>query len=145
MAEAYELALVPTAFGPFAKDLAARAAQLGSKHPLELAAGTGVVTAEVLAQLPSTEVIASDLSEAMVVLGERRAPGALWRTADATACPRRRSVRSGAVSVRLTFFPDKPAALSEARRVLVEGGSCLLNAWATLEGTRLPGCRRRGV
>ena len=134
MAEAYEGGLVRTVFGPFAKDLAARAAQLGSKRLLELAAGTGVVTAEVLAMLPSAEVVASDLSEAMVALGAWRAPSALWRTADAMALP----FADGAFDLVLCqfgvmFFPDKPAALSEVRRVLVEGGSCLLNAWGPLE------------
>jgi len=134
MPDAYEVGLVPAVFGPFAKDLAARAAQLGSRHLLELAAGTGVVTAELLGRLPSTEIVASDLNEAMVVLGERRAPGALWRTADATALP----FADAAFDLVLCqfgvmFFPDKPAALSEVGRVLVEGGSCLLNAWGTLE------------
>jgi ubiquinone/menaquinone biosynthesis C-methylase UbiE len=134
MADAYQVRLVPAVFGPFAKDLAARAAKLGSKHLLELAAGTGVVTAEVLARLPVAEVVASDLSEAMVMLGERRAPGALWRTADATALP----FADAAFDLVLCqfgvmFFPDKPAALSEVRRVLVDGGSFLVNAWSTLD------------
>lgn len=134
MADAYEVGLVPAVFGPFAKDLAARAARLGSEHLLELAAGTGVVTAELLGRLPSTEIVASDLNEAMVMLGERRAPGALWRRADATALP----FADAAFDLVLCqfgvmFFPDKPAALSEVGRVLVEGGSCLLNAWGTLE------------
>jgi ubiquinone/menaquinone biosynthesis C-methylase UbiE len=134
MPDAYQRGLVAPVFRPFAKDLATRAANLGSKRVLELAAGTGVLTFEVLATLPSAEVAATDLNEAMVAFGERRAPGAVWRTADAMDLP----FEDAAFDLVLCqfgvmFFPDKPAALSEVRRVLVEGGSCLLNVWGPLE------------
>jgi ubiquinone/menaquinone biosynthesis C-methylase UbiE len=133
MPEAYEGGLVATVFRPFAKDLAQRAARLGPQRVLELAAGTGVLTLEVLGMLPSADVVATDLNEPMVALGELHAPRALWRTADAMDLP----FEDAAFDLVLCqfgvmFFPDKPAALSEVRRVLVAGGSCLLNVWGAL-------------
>lgn len=134
MPDAYQRGLVPTVFAPFAKDLASRASRLGSKQVLELAAGTGVLTVEVLAMLPSARVVATDLNEAMVALGARRAPGAIWRTADAMDLPFDDATFDLVVcQFGLMFFPDKPAALSEVRRVLVDGGACLVNVWAALE------------
>lgn len=134
MPDAYESGLVPTVFAPFAKDLATRAAQLGSQRVLELAAGTGVLTVEVLALLPSAHVVATDLNEAMVARGKRRAPGAVWRTADAMNLPFDDAAFDLVVcQFGLMFFPEKPVALAEVRRVLVDGGSCLLNVWGPLE------------
>lgn len=134
MPDAYQGGLVATVFGPFAKDLARRTARLEPKRVLELAAGTGALTLEVLAMLPSAEVVATDLNDAMVARGKLCAPGAVWRTADAMDLP----FESAAFDVVLCqfgvmFFPDRPAAISEVRRVLVDGGACLLNAWGPLE------------
>lgn len=134
MPDAYERGLVPTVFAPFARDLAARAAQFGGKGVLEVAGGTGVLTVEVLAALPSARVVATDLNDAMVTLGELRAPGAVWRTADAMDLPFNDAAFDLVVcQFGVMFFPDKPAAFSEVRRVLIDGGSCLVNAWGPLE------------
>ena len=134
MAEAYQRYLVPTVFGPFAHDLAERAARLGPARALELAAGTGVLTHAVLATLPSVEIIATDVSASMVKLGERRAPGAVWRTADAMDLPLDGPTFDLVLcQFGVMFFPDKPAAFSEACRVLVDGGSCVVNAWGPLD------------
>jgi len=133
MPDAYQGGLVATVFGPFAKDLARRAARLRPQRVLELAAGTGVLTLEVLAMLPSAEVVATDLNDAMVALGVLHAPRALWRTADAMDLPFEDSVFDVVVcQFGVMFFPDKPAAFSEVCRVLVDGGSCLLNVWGPL-------------
>ena len=134
MPEAYERGLVPAVFRPFAKDLAERAARLRPATVLELAAGTGVLTEEVLALLPSAKVVATDLNEAMVAVGEERTPQAIWRTADAMDLPFDDDAFDLALcQFGVMFFPDKPAALSEARRVLRRDGFVLLNAWGPLE------------
>ena len=134
MADAYERGLVPTVFAPFATDLAMRAAQLGPRKVLELAAGTGVLTAELVARLPSAQIVATDLNASMVARGARRAPTAMWRTADAMDLPFEDAAFDLVVcQFGLMFFPDKPAALAEVRRVLVDGGACLLNVWGPLE------------
>ena len=134
MPDAYERGLVPAVFRPFASDLAERARRLGASTVLELAAGTGVLTSEVLAMLPSARMIATDLNEAMVALGAQRTPAAVWRTADAMHLPfADDSFDLVLCQFGVMFFPDKPAALSEVRRVLSDDGFVMLNAWGPLE------------
>jgi ubiquinone/menaquinone biosynthesis C-methylase UbiE len=87
MPDAYQLSLGEAVFGPFAEDLARRAAALHPRRVLELAAGTAELTDQLLRRLPATEVIATDLSPAMVEYGTRRAPTAAWRLADAQELP----------------------------------------------------------
>src|SRR5947208_14416464 len=84
MAEVYERVLAPAVFRPFAVDLAGRVSALAPGLVLELAAGTGVLTRELLALLPSVELTATDLNPAMVRFGRERVPRAAWEEADAT-------------------------------------------------------------
>lgn len=134
MPAAYERYLVPVVFRPFADDLAARAAALRPRRVLELAAGTGVLTARLLDAVPSAEVTATDLNEAMVSLGSTRAPGAEWRQADAQRLP----FPDGGFDLLVCqfgvmFFPDRVAAFAEVRRVLGPGGRFLFNTWGPFE------------
>jgi SAM-dependent methyltransferase len=135
MPEVYERWLVPTVFRPFAVDLAARVAARAPRRVLELAAGTGVLTRELVAELGSdADVIASDLNEAMVDLGRQRVPGAAWRTADATQLPfDADEFDLIACQFGVMFFPDKLMAFAEARRVLTSGGTLILSTWGPLD------------
>ncbi|MDV7354502.1 class I SAM-dependent methyltransferase [Rhodococcus oxybenzonivorans] len=133
MPAAYEQYLVPVVFRPFAEDLTARAAALHPRRILELAAGTGVLTADLLAAAPSAEVTATDLNEAMVAFGSTRVPGAVWRQADAQRLP----FRGGGFDLvvcqfGVMFFPDRIEAFTEVRRVLAPGGRFLFNTWGPL-------------
>jgi SAM-dependent methyltransferase len=134
MPEAYGRWLGPTIFRPFAVDLARRAAAHAPRRVLELAAGTGELTHELTSALPSAEVTASDLNEAMVEFGRRQVPGAAWRRADAMDLPFG-DARYDVVACQFgaMFFPDKPAAFAEVRRVLSPTGTLLLSTWGTLE------------
>ncbi|MFE0403850.1 class I SAM-dependent methyltransferase [Streptomyces nigra] len=134
MPAAYEQYLVPVVFQPFAEDLAARAAALRPRRILELAAGTGVLTSCLLGALPSAEVTATDLNEAMVAFGSTRAPGAVWRQADAERLPfPADSFDLVACQFGVMFFPDRVAAFTEVGRVLAAGGRFLFNTWGPLE------------
>ncbi|MFF4806022.1 class I SAM-dependent methyltransferase [Streptomyces sp. NPDC001351] len=133
MSAAYEQYLVPVVFRPFAEDLTARAAALRPRRVLELAAGTGVLTSNLLAAAPSAEVTATDLNETMVAFGSARAPGAEWRQADAQRLP----FPDGGFDLvvcqfGVMFFPDRVAAFTEVRRVLAAGGRFLFNTWGPL-------------
>jgi SAM-dependent methyltransferase len=132
MPAAYERWLVPTVFQPFAVQLTRRVSALRPGRVLELAAGTGVLTRELLAA--SAEVTATDLNAAMVELGSRQVPGAQWRQADAMDLPFP-DERFDLVACQfgVMFFPHKPTAFAEARRVLVPGGTVLMNTWGTLD------------
>ncbi|XUL92719.1 class I SAM-dependent methyltransferase [Streptomyces galilaeus] len=133
MPEAYERHLVPVFFRPFAIDLAARAAALRPRTVLELAAGTGALTSALLTAVPTASVTATDLNEAMVVAGSAREPRAGWRQADAQELP----FEDGSFDLvvcqfGVMFFPDRPAAYTEVRRVLAPQGRFLFNSWGPL-------------
>jgi SAM-dependent methyltransferase len=134
MPEAYERWLVPAMFQPFAVDLARRAGSFRPRRVLEIAAGTGVLTQELLASVPSADVTATDLSSAMVELGSRRAPGAAWRQADAGHLPfDDRRFNLVVCQFGVMFFPDKPAAFRQVARVLAPSGRLLFSTWDTVD------------
>ena len=138
MPAAYDRWLVPTVFHPFAVDLARRAAAQPVGEALELAAGTGVLTRELVAVAGA--VTATDLNDAMVDLGARRVPAARWQQADAMRLPFDDAAFDlVACQFGVMFFPDKPAAFAEAARVLAPGGRVLMNTWAAARHPRLRG------
>jgi SAM-dependent methyltransferase len=138
MPEVYDRELGPALFLPYAEQLAGLAAGLAPRRVLELAAGTGILTRELLRALPDAEVTATDLNAAMVVWAAERVPGATWRQADAQqldlpdGCVDLVACQFGAM-----FFPDRPAAYAETARVLVPGGTFLLSVWDVVEGSQL--------
>ena len=130
MPDAYDRYLAPSVFRPFAVELAARAARLAPRRVLEIAAGTGVLTAELLAALPDAHVTATDLNEPMVRYGAGRAPGADWEQADAQALPfDDEQFDLVACQFGVMFFPDKEKGYCEAYRVLVSGGRYFFSVW----------------
>jgi SAM-dependent methyltransferase len=135
--EVYERYMVPLLFEPYARDLAERVAPLGARRVLELAAGTGVLTRRLAQVLDETvSIVATDLNPQMleqgIVMGTRRSVE--WRTADALALPfPDRSFDLVVCQFGAMFFPDKPRAWAEARRVLGPGGRLVFNVWDRIE------------
>lgn len=129
----YERYLVPLVFQPFAGDLAGRLPTDSLTRVLEIAAGTGVVTRELVRVLPaSVAIVATDLNGAMVEhaasLGTERPVE--WRQADASALPfPDESFDAVLCQFGVMFFPDKAQAFAEARRVLRPGGLFLFSTW----------------
>jgi hypothetical protein len=64
MPEAYDQWLAPAVFRPFAVDFARRAARHAPRRVLEIAAGTGVLTRELVTVIPAAQVTATDLNAA---------------------------------------------------------------------------------
>jgi ubiquinone/menaquinone biosynthesis C-methylase UbiE len=129
----YETHLVPLIFEPYAADLKKRVASMNVSRILEVAAGTGVVT-RALATMTNERVsiLATDLNQAM--LDEAAAVGTArpvqWKQADAMALPFPEGEFDAVVcQFGVMFFPDKPKAFSEARRVLKPGGTFIFNVW----------------
>lgn len=117
----YDTYLVPLIFQGYATDLAARVAALGPKHVLETAAGTGVVTRAMAANLgPQVDLTATDLAQPMLDRAQRMQPTGrevTWRQGDALSLPFAPGSFDAIVcQFGVMFFPDKVAGYREARR-----------------------------
>lgn len=133
----YDRHLGPIIFEDYAADLAQRAAALGGKDVLEIAAGTGISTVALREALPrSARIVATDLNEPMLDIAKEKLASAgnvTLQQADAMALPFDDTAFDLVViQFGVMFFPDKPAAFSEVRRVLRPGGALLFNVWGTM-------------
>jgi SAM-dependent methyltransferase len=136
MSALYEEYLVPLIFEPYAADLVGRLASRSVSRVLEIAAGTGVVTRALASVLPSISIIATDLNKSMLdqasALGTKNPVE--WRQADAMHLPFEDGAFDAVIcQFGVMFFPDKPKAFSEARRVLRSGGVFVFNVWDRIE------------
>ncbi len=136
--ENYDRYMVPLIFEPFAADLARRAASLSPSAVLETAAGTGVVTRALAPKLsPGASYVATDLNQPMLDhAASRQGPDSRikWRQADALALPfENEAFDLVCCQFGAMFFPDRPSAYREARRVLKPGGHFLFNVWDRIE------------
>ena len=134
IAEIYDRFMVPLIFEPYARDLANRVARLGPQRVLEVAAGTGVVTRALAAQLPSgAAIVATDLNQPMLDHARKTLnedPRIEWRQADALTLPFGDAQFDAVVcQFGAMFFPDKERGCREAKRVLKPGGRFLFNVW----------------
>ena len=140
----YEQYMAPLVFDPYARDLANRAVSLSPSAVLEIAAGTGVVTRHLAAQLPANvSIVSTDLNQAMLdhamSVGTSRA--VTWRQADAMKLPFADGSFDAVVcQFGAMFFPDKAAAFSETHRVLRPGGTFLFNVWDRIEDNEFADC-----
>ncbi|MEJ2885088.1 class I SAM-dependent methyltransferase [Actinomycetospora aeridis] len=133
MPEVYDRCLVTPVFEPFARELARRAARGSPRRVLELAAGTGAVTRELVRRCPDAEITATDLNPAMVEHSAPHVAGATWRVADAAHLPFPDASFDRVVcGFGVMFLPDRPAAYAEVARVLVPGGRFHFTTWDAL-------------
>ena len=138
-AEIYERHMVPAIFGPWAEDLVALATPKPGERVLDVACGTGVVT-RLVAQCvgPSGNVVGFDLNPGMLTVarGVPLPSGARveWREGNVSAMPFPDATFDLALCQQgLQFFPDRPGALREVRRVLVSGGRLALSVWRPMQ------------
>jgi SAM-dependent methyltransferase len=140
--QTYERFLVPLIFEFYAADLAERVRLRQPGRVLEIAAGTGVVTRQLATVLPpSVSVIATDLNQPMLdqAIAAGTARPVEWKQADANALPfPDRAFDVVVCQFGAMFFPNKPGAFAEARRVLREGGCFIFNVWDRLEDNEFP-------
>jgi ubiquinone/menaquinone biosynthesis C-methylase UbiE len=133
----YDQYLGPMIFAPYADDLASRVSDMRRGRVLETAAGTGAVTRALAAVLPKRiSIDATDLNQPMLdrASGQLSSPRVTWRQADAQSLPFPDSQFDAVVcQFGVMFFPDKPQAFAEARRVLKPGGRFLFNVWDKIE------------
>lgn len=133
---AYDRDLGPLLFEPYAEDLVSRLDCGTRSSVLEIAAGTGIVTARLRRALPAAAAFtATDLNPAMLDFARAkiREPGIEWRQADAQALPFPDAAFDAvACQFGVMFVPDKARAFREARRVLRPGGHFAFNLWLSL-------------
>ncbi|MBC2803447.1 class I SAM-dependent methyltransferase [Rhizobium ruizarguesonis] len=144
VAEFYDSLLVPILFEPYASEMAIVAERLKPGSILEVAAGTGALTRALRVTLdPATEIVATDLSQAMIDVG---APSLTmsrthWMHADAQNLPFAPSMFDLVVcQFGVMFFPDKLKAYDEAKRVLRSGGRFLFTTWDSLPANDFARC-----
>jgi ubiquinone/menaquinone biosynthesis C-methylase UbiE len=137
IAALYDTYLGPLIFEPYAEDLASRLSDLATGSVLETAAGTGIVTRALLARLPAeVSIVATDLNQPMLdyAASQTAAAGVRWQQADAQSLPFADGTFDAVVcQFGAMFFPDRPRAYREARRVLKPGGRFLFNVWDRIE------------
>ena len=135
--ELYDAWLVPLIFEPYAADMAERVRAVRPKRVLEVAAGTGVATRALAAALPATTALtATDLNQTMLdraaSIGTTRPVE--WRQADAQELPFGDGSFDAVVcQFGVMFFPDRPRAFAEMRRMLRPGGTLVFSTWDRIE------------
>ena len=142
MAENYDRYLGPLFFYPYADDLVARLPVYPGVRVLEIACGTGIVTARLWNRLRGHgSLVATDLNESMLAYARTQVPpaaGLEWRQVDATKLPFSDNMFDAVVcEFGLMFFPDKTSSAAEAFRVLRPGGQWLFNVWDAVERNRI--------
>ncbi len=134
-AELYERYLVPPVTLPWALDLVERVGVEAGERVLDVACGTGAV-ARVAAERvgDGRRVVGVDVNRAMLRVARTRLPELEWREGSVVALP----FADGEFDVvlcqlGLQFFPDRPAALREMRRVLAPGGRFGASVYSSIE------------
>jgi ubiquinone/menaquinone biosynthesis C-methylase UbiE len=131
-AENYQRYFVPSIGAPVADDFIREAGLQLGQRVLDAACGTGVVTRLAAERVGAEgQVVGLDVNPGMLAVARSQTPAELpidWFEASAESM----LFQDGAFDVvlcqmGLQFIPNKVAALSEMRRVLVEGGRAIAN------------------
>src|SRR5262245_28184379 len=136
-ATGYQDMLVPALMQEWAPRVAAAAGIRPGDRVLDVACGTGVLTAEAARRAgPSGAVIGLDLSDEMLAVAARLHPTLRWQQGSGHALPfPDRSFDAVVSQFGLMFFPDPVAGLREMRRVLVPVGRLGVAVWGSLADT----------
>ncbi|MDQ1538221.1 MAG: hypothetical protein QOE58_2614, partial [Actinomycetota bacterium] len=131
-------------FAPMAEQLASRVARCEPINLLEVACGSGIVTAALRAQLdPATSIVATDLSADMLSFAATAHPAinVTWQVADMCNLPHEDGAFDLVVAgFGLMFPPDRQAALHELARVLKPGGRLAISTWSDLSANPVWSC-----
>ncbi len=131
--EIYEKVMVPLWFGRWADALINVLALRPGEHVLDVACGTGVTTRMARDKVaPGGTVSGLDVNASMIATAKELAVGQdiEWLERNASDS----GLGSETMDVVMSqhgyhYFPDKPAALAEFRRVLAPGGRMGLSIW----------------
>jgi ubiquinone/menaquinone biosynthesis C-methylase UbiE len=142
--KAYEEFLVPRLFEPWARLLLDEAKLMEGQVIIDVATGPGTVARLAASMLgPKGRIVATDIARPMLDIARARPPlsmAAPIEYVESPAAPL--SAPTGAFDVvfcqqGLQFFPDRPGALREMRRVLKPGGQAVIAVWAAIERNQI--------
>ncbi len=136
-AAGYQDVLVPALMEEWTPRVADAAGIRAGDRVLDVACGTGVLTAEAARRAgPTGTVTGLDLSPEMLAVAARLHPALRWQQGRGDALPFPDESFDAVVSqFGLMFFPDPVAGLREMRRVLVPGGRLAVAVWGSLADT----------
>src|SRR6516164_10602557 len=135
--ENYQRYLVPSIFGPWAKDLVEIAGLKPGERVLDIARGTGIVARTAALTLGSGGgIIGLDVSAPMLAAARSAAAAEglsiKWQEGSAVKLALIDATCDVVLCQQgLQFFPDRPAALREMHRVLRSGGRLVLSVWTS--------------
>jgi ubiquinone/menaquinone biosynthesis C-methylase UbiE len=137
--ELYERYLVPAITSIWASDLIDRIEPKAGQSVLDIACGTGVVARLAAERMATGRVIGLDLNRGMLAVARFvPATGAPieWCEGSALSLPFDKNAFDLVLcQLGLQFFPDKPLALREMRRVLVPSGRVAPSVYSAIERT----------
>lgn len=132
----YERYLGPFLFEPYALDLVSRLQDKQYDDILEIACGTGRVTAHLASSVKHNTLTATDLNPDMISIAKEivRDDTIKWMPADAMQLPfTDDSFDLVVIQFGIMFFPEREKGLQEAYRVLRPGGKLIFNTWNRVE------------
>jgi ubiquinone/menaquinone biosynthesis C-methylase UbiE len=137
--EMYDQHLGALLFEPHAADIAARVANGRPRRVLEIAAGTGIVSRQLLKTLPmEASLTVTDLNAPMLEYARSKSAAhgrkVEWRQADAQDLPfPDESFDTVVCQFGVMFFPDRRRGLLEFNRVLETGGALIFSVWDSFD------------
>jgi ubiquinone/menaquinone biosynthesis C-methylase UbiE len=142
--ELYERYLVPAVTAVWAADLIERAELQAGQRVLDAACGTGIVARLAAAQVGSTGRVAGlDINAGMLekarALQDGTGSSIAWHHGSVLAMPFPDAAFDVVLcQLGLQFFPDRPTALEEMKRVLRPRGRLALNVYSAIERNPAP-------
>ncbi len=137
--ELYERYLVPAITSKWAADLIERATPMHGEAVLDVACGTGVVARLAAERMARGRVVGLDLNPGMLAVARSAShagPPIEWVEGSVLSLPFDDSSFDLVLcQLGLQFFPDRPLALREMRRVLGQSGRIALSVFSAIEQT----------
>ena len=137
--ELYERYLVPAITSLWAADLVERVSPEPDARVLDVACGTGIVARKAAERVKTGRVVGLDLNAGMLAVARRIGTGGVqveWVEGSALKLPFSDEAFDVVFcQLGLQFFPDRPRAMSEMRRVLAPSGRLGLSVYTAIENT----------
>jgi len=138
--ELYQRYLVPAITSIWAADLIERTGPNPGDSVLDIACGTGAVTRLAAERVVTGRVVGLDLNAGMLAVArsvpKTGAASIEWLEGSALSLPfANNSFDLVLCQLGLQFFPDRPLALREMKRVLVASGRVALSVYGAIERT----------